>query len=807
MSTLFQDLRYGLRTLWHRPGFTAVAAITLALGIGANSALFSVVNGVLLRSLPYPDADRLVIISEANQKGQAGAVSYKNFNDWRRQAKSFEFISAHSGKWGGPETVTGGSEAVRVNVVQVFRDFFNVFGVPPSLGRTFSSEESNYGTAPVAVVSHRFWQRNLGSAQDLTNKKLIIQDFQFQVIGVMPPEFSFPQDTDVWVSKEQISVDDSARSAHNFVGIARLKPGVNVEQAQAEMSGIARHIVEEDPSDKNHDNAVVTTIKNQLTGPVQLALIVLLGAVGVVLLIACANVANLQLARSIFRKKEFAIRSALGASGSRVVRQLLTESLLLALIGGVLGLFIGQFIVSGLIALGPGTIPRLEEIRIDGPTLAFTIGITFLTSLIFGLAPAFRASRPDLNDALKESSRGTSGNSRLMRNCLVTAEVALTLVLLIGAGLLLKSFWRVMHVDPGFNPENVLTMQVSLPSSDYPDAARRISFYRQLFERTRTLPGIESAGMINNLPLGGVDLNAAIMIAGRPAEQAGYGSFRVVSPDYFRAMDIPLLSGRLFTEQDNEKAEPAALISRTVADTVLKGEDPIGKRAISTNDVSSKEEIDHPEKWPKIVGIVGDVKHYGLERRSPGTIYVCYAQRPMRTWDMTIVARTKSGAPSPAAAMRQEVKALDKNLPTTFEGMNEVFSRSTANRRFNMILLAMFAALALVLAAIGIYGVISYAVSQSTRELGIRIALGAQKVDVLKLVLAQGMMLAFIGVVLGVAGSFGLTRLMQTLLYGVTPTDPIIFGGVSALLLLVSLLACYLPARRALRVDPVVALE
>jgi putative ABC transport system permease protein len=807
LDSLIKDLRYGVRTLWQRPGFTLVAVITLALGIGANTALFSVVNGVLLRPLPYPDADRIVMLWEANAAVQNNHVSYQNFNDWRTQSTSFEYISAHTGKWAGQETVTGGNEPVRAYVVSVFKDFFNVFAVPAAVGRTFAPEESNYGTTPVAVVSYRFWQHSLGSAADLTNQKLTVAGLHFQVIGVMPPQFNFPQDTDVWVSRDQLFVDTSSRSSHNFAGIARLKPGVSLEQAQAEMSTIAHRIVQQDASDKAHDNVAVVRIKDQLTGPIRLGLIVLLAAVGVVLLIACANVANLQLARSISRRKEIAVRTALGASGARIVQQLLTESLLLAFAGGALGLLLAYVMVSGLLALSPTTIPRLEEIRIDGATLVFTLGVSVLTSLLFGLVPAMRASRPDLNETLKESSRGTSTTSGLMRNSLVTAEIALTLVLLIGAGLLLKSFWRVLQVNPGFNPDNVVTMQVSLPESDYPAASDRINFYRRFFEGSRSIPGIETAGMINNLPLGGVDLNAAILVAGRPFDQAGYGSFRVVSPEYFKAMNIPLVRGRFFTEQDDERAEPVALISQIAADATFKGEDPIGKKVISTNDVSAREEVDHPEKWPEIVGIVGDVKHFGLERRSPGTIYVCYMQRPGRTSDMTLVARAKPGTVPPVAALRQEIKSIDKNLPVAFEQMDEIFSRSNANRRYNLVLLGGFAALALLLAAIGIYGVISYAVSQSTRELGIRIALGAQKLDVFKLVLAQGMLLAVIGVALGAAGSIGLTRWLQSLLFGVTPTDPMVFVGVSLLLLLIAFVACFIPARRAVNVDPIVALR
>ena len=807
MQTIMQDLRYGVRTLWQRPGFTAVAAITLALGIGANTALFSVVNGVLLRSLPYPDADRLVMLWEVSPKSRSNHVSYPNFNDWRQQSQSFQYISANTGKWGGPETVIGGAEPVRASVVSVFRNFFDVFGVKPIVGRTFTPEESNLGTNPVAVVSFGFWQRSLGADAKLADHKLKIGSSSFNVIGVMPQSFSYPQDTDVWVSREQLFTDESSRSSHNFAGVARLKPGVTIAQAQAEMTAIAHRIAEQDPSDKTHNDVNVISIKDQLTGAIRPALLMLLAAVGFVLLIACANVGNLMLARAVSRRREIAIRTALGASRLRIVRQLLTESLLLGLLGGVLGLAVAYWLIQSLIALGPTTIPRLDSIRIDSGTLLFTLGISLLASVLFGLAPALRTSRPDLNETLKEGGRGSGGGSSLLRNTLVTAEMALTLVLLIGAGLLLKSFWRVQQVSPGFSSDNVLTMQVSLPDSEYDNSNRKIGFYRQVFERLKAQPGVESAGMINELPMSGVEINGAFGIAGRPLDQAGYASFRVIGPDYFRAMKIPLIKGRFFTEQDNEAAEPVALISQLVAETTFKGEDPIGKRVLSTNDASSRADFEHSEYWPRIVGVVGDVKHFGLEAASTATLYVCYMQRPRRIGDMTIVVRGKGDATDLAAVTRREMKAVGKNLPMTFAGMDQVVSRSTANRRYNLILLGTFAGLALLLAAIGIYGVISYAVSQSTRELGIRVALGAQASDVLKLVIGQGILLAGAGVGIGIAGALALTRLMTTLLYEVRATDPWIFAGVSLLLILVALLACYVPARRATKVDPLVALR
>jgi putative ABC transport system permease protein len=807
MQTLWQDLRYGARALLKKPSFTLIAVLTLALGIGANAAIFSVVNGVLLRALPYKEPERLVMLWEANNRVRTNHVSHQNFVDWRAQSHSFEAISAHTGRWGGPSTITGGNEPERAYVVSVYRDFFAVLGVAPSVGRTFLPEEARLGTTPVVVVSYGFWQRRLSSDSNLTDKRLAIDGQSFNVIGVMPPSFDFPADTDLWVLREQLYTDTGmSRSSHNFAGIARLKPGVTLQQAQAEMTAIARRIAQQDPSDKSHDDVAVVLLKDQLTGSVQQPLVLLFIAVGCVLLIACANVANLTLARALGRQKELAIRAALGAGRARIVRQLLTESLLLALIGGALGLLFAYWLVRVLVALGPTTLPRLDEIGVDGRTLAFTLGVSLLTSLLCGLVPALRVSSPDLNVSLKEGGRGASGSSGFVRSALVVTEIALTLVLLIGAGLLIRSLWRVLGISPGFNPAGVLTMQVSLPESDYGDGVRRVAFYRQLFERFKAVPGVAASGMVNNLPMGGVDINGQFAITGRPPEQFGYASYRVVSPDYFRALQIPLLRGRYFTEQDNESAEPVALISQSVAETIFRGEDPLGKRVLSVND-GSRDEFNQPEKWPKIIGVVGDVKQYGLERRNSTDLYVCYTQRPRRTWQMIVTVRTNGEPAQLAATLRQQVKTLDANLPVSFEAMDEVFARSTANRRYNAILLGVFAGLALLLAVIGIYGVMSYAVTQSTREIGIRVALGAQARDVLKLVVGQGMLLAVLGVVIGLIAAFALTRLMATLLFGVGATDPLTFMLVALLLLGVALLACYVPARRATKVDPMIALR
>lgn len=804
---LWQDLRFGARTLRKHPGFLFISVATLALGIGANSALFSVINGVLLRALPYPEPDRLVMVWEASPTQRSNFVSHKNFVDWRAQSQSFASLSAYSARFGGPETILGGNEPTRGNVVSVYRDFFATLGVAPALGRSFTPAEAELGSTLVAIVSHRFWQRSLKADPNLTDKQLKIGTRSLSVIGVMPPGFDFPTETDVWLSKEQLYQDTNARSSHNFIGIARLKPNVTLPQAQTEMTALARRIVEADPEDKAHNDVGVIALKDQLTGTVQSALWVLFAAVGLVLLIACANVANLLLARAIGRQKEIAIRAALGAGRLQIVRQLLTESLLLALAGAVLGLLLAYGLVQGLLALAPATLPRLNEIGIDARTLLFTLGIALLTSLLCGLFPALKLSRPDLNESLKEGGRHTSSSSGLVRSALVVTEVALTLMLLIGAGLLVKSLWRVLQINPGFSSAGVLTMQVALPSAAYEDASRKINFYRQLFERLKAQPGLEAAGMINNLPLSGIDINGQFGIAGRPREQYGYASYRVVSPEYFRALNIPLVKGRYLSEQDRETTEPVAVISQRVAEQFFKDEDPLGKRILSVNDAFAREEFEHPERWPVIVGVVADVKHFGLERRSSADLYFNYAQRPRRIGDMTLVVRTQGNPANLATNLRQEVKALDASLPVSFEVMQQVVDRSTANRRYNVLLLGVFATVALLLAVIGIYGVMSHTVSQSTREIGIRLALGAQTRDVMRLVVGQGLVLTAVGIGIGLAGAWGLMRLLNTLLFGVSATDPLTFTSVPVLLLVIALAACFIPARRATKVDPMIALR
>jgi putative ABC transport system permease protein len=572
-----------------------------------------------------------------------------------------------------------------------------------------------------------------------------------------------------------------------------------LEQAQADMNAVASNLAQQ-YSDNQGMGVNLISLEDQLVGSIRPALLVLLAAVGFVLLIACANVSNLLLARAVGRQREIAIRTALGASPWRVMRQLMTESLLLSMLGGALGLLLAYWLIGPLVALSPSTIPRLNEIGIDGRTLAFTLVISLLTALVFGLLPALKFSKPDLQEALKQGGQTTGAGSVLLRSVLVVAEVSLTMVLLVGAGLLVKSFWRILQVNPGFNSDNVLTMQISLPESAYSEEGRVVTFHRQLLERTKSLPGVESAGIINNLPLGGVDINSFFWIEGDAAQKPTHDSgFRVVSPDYFRTMNIPLVKGRLFTEQDNETATPVGIISQSVAEAAWPGQDPLRKRLQSRND--------NREEWTTIVGVVADVRHRGLDKRVSADLYLPYAQRPFRASDVTVVMRISTEPAAMISEVRELVRSIDKNVPVEFETMERIFDRSVANRRYNTLLLGTFAGLALLLSLIGIYGVLSYTVTQNTHEIGIRMALGAQPRDVLKLIVGQGMILALLGVGLGVLGALALTRVMASLLYDTKATDPLTFLGVSALLIAVAFLACYVPARRATRVDPMEALR
>jgi putative ABC transport system permease protein len=786
------------------PGFTFVAILALSLGIGANTAIFSVVNAVLLKPLPFKEPDRLVWAQAANLKTgeQGGMISPPDFIDYRDQNRVFEHFAAIAD---ASFTLTGEtSEPERVMGVRVSSDFFETLGVKPVQGRGFLAEEEHDGSNKVVVLSYGLWQRRFGSDPNLVGKTIELSGQSVTVVGIMPAGFQFPTETEVWSPIGFGGKDTSVRRMHYLAAIGRLKPGVTIEQAQADITAVARHLEQQYPETNKDYGMGLQLLPEQIVGDMRRSLLVLLAAVGFVLLIACVNVANLMLARGAARSKEIAIRIALGASRARVVRQLLTESVLLALLGGVFGLLLAVWGVDLLVSLSPDDLPRVKEVAIDPRVLSFTLLLSFLTGIVFGLAPALSASsRGGVNETLKEGGRkgGAGVGHNRMRSLLVVAEVALSLVLLVGAGLLVKSFLRLSHVETGFNSTSVMTMRLALPQTKYAEDAQRAVFYQQLLERTKALPGVEAAGVISELPLSGQNNDTYFALEGQPLATAGSGenlsNFRTASPDYFRAMGIPLIKGRFFNEGDREGAPRVIIISETFARTFFPNEDPIGHRLT----------MDLGEPWTgEIVGVVGNIRHFSLATEPFREMYTNIAQTPRGM--VNLVVRTRSDPATLTASIKNVVQGLDKDLPIyNPKTMEQRVSESAAAPRFRTLLLALFAALALMLAAVGLYGVISYSVTQRTHEIGIRIALGAGRRDILKLIVGRGVVLTLIGVAIGLVGAFAMTRIMASLLFGVSATDPLTYTVVSLLLVAVALIACYVPARRATRVDPMVALR
>jgi putative ABC transport system permease protein len=802
METLLQDIRHGFRTLVKNPGFTCIAVLTLALGIGANTAIFSVVNGLLLRPLPYDHPEQLVTLWEHNlpRDDRRNVVSIGNFLEWRRRAKSFSAIAAYS-DWSF--NLTGSGEPERVMSRVASANFFPILGVNAALGRTFRMEEEIEGQDKVVMLSDRFWRRRFGADSGVIGRQIMLDGVGMTVVGVLPANFEFfGEQADIW-KVFSLTMSPTAFRGRWIKVIGRTKPGVTVEAARWELISVASQIREEHPVENAGWSANVIALKETLVGNIQRGLFILLGAVGFLLLIACANVANLLLARSAAREKEIAIRTTLGASGGRLVAQLLTESLCLAALAGVVSLLLARWGVDLIRHLLPAdlSVPGISTLGIDGNVLAFTMAITLLTGVVFGLVPALSATRVNLQEPLRGTGRSSAGGRRArFRDLLVVTEVSLALVLVLGATLLLRSFSQLSNVDPGFQTHDLQEVRVSLPDAKYPNAAQQVAFFDQLEQRVAAIPGVERVGAINFLPLSGARSASGFAVAGRPTPKAGeepVGDMRAVTPGYFQAMGIPILRGRGLTEADRADAPEVTLISETMAKTLFPGMDPIGQRLIYAWGDTLK---------PEIVGVVGDVHHDALNTAPYMEIYRPLAQFPYSF--MTLVVRTTSDPVGLSKAVRAQVKEIDPDQPVRdLVPMDDLMQTSLAQPKLNMLLLTLFAVLGLVLAAVGIYGLMSYAVVQRTQEIGIRMALGAKAGDVVGMVVRRGLTLTVSGILIGMIAAYLLTGLLAKLLYGVSPRDPFSFVVVPAILAAVSLIACLIPGRRATRVAPMIAMR
>ncbi len=820
MRTLWQDVRYGARMLLKNPGITFIVVLALALGIGANTAIFSVINAVLLRPLPYDEPDRLVFLNETSKTMSDISISYPNFTDWRNQNHVFEKIGVSNLN---SYNLTGNGEPERILTAQASADLFGALRVKPAIGRLFTNEEDQPGGTPVVILSYGLWQRRFGGQESILNQQLTFNNKSYTVIGVMPPTFQYPSRVEMWVPVGQLSgqSDWQQRGNHpGLYGVARLKPGVTIEQARADMDLISSNLEKQYPDQMAGGGVRVQQLLEIFVSNVRRTLWVLFAAVGFVLLIACANIANLLLARASSRQKEMAIRSAMGARRWRIARQLLTESVLLALIGGTLGLLVARWGIQLILYVSPNAIPRSREIGLDWRVLAFTLGLAFLTGILFGLVPALQGGTVDVHETLKETGRGTSGRHWL-RSSLVVVEVATTLVLLIGAGLMIRSFYRLQNVNPGFSYEHLVSFSVTVPSRKYSAEDQRDQFFTSLLERIRSLPGVDGSAAASGLPLGNNGWQTSFIVDGRPLPERSQTPLMeacLVTTDYFRTMNIPLRRGRYFEPHDNRawlagrdlsklnegERQIAGLnvivIDEEFARRYWPGEDAVGKRIHLGNQPSAP--------ILEVIGVVGRVKMEGLSQDS-GRVQGYFAFSQMPFTGMTVIAKTSTADPNLlVASMREQVKAIDRDQPIyNVRTMDEIRTDSVSTERLNLTLLTIFAGIALVLAVVGIYGVMSYSVTQRTHEIGIRMAIGAQPRDVFRMILGQGMVLTAIGIVVGLAGAYGLTRLMRSMLFGVEPTDPLTFTAIAVLLIGVALLACYLPGRRATKVDPMISLR
>lgn len=805
MQFFWQDLRYGFRTLLRNPGFCAVAILALALGIGPNTAIFTMVNAVLLKPLPVPEPDRVVMIWGTLLKSGFDQlpVSAADYLEWQKQARSFDQMSA---AFAIPEfglNVSGVGDPERVPAALASKEFLPALGIKPIVGRNFLPEEDRPGGPPAVLISHALWQRRFHSDPAAVGRTLTVDGIPRTVVGVVPHELGEMVAADLWLPTA-INPNNPERGNHNYGVVARLKPGVTAAQARAEMTVIARRLESAYPATNNGWGITLFPMAEMFTGRIRPVLLILLGAVGLLLLIACANLANLLLARAATREKEIAIRGALGAGRRRIVRQLLTESLVLAIAGGALGLVLAAWGVRLLRSVVPDMFPMLQHMRVDVPVLAFTFGISILTGLLFGLVPAWRSSRTDLNATLKEAAgrSESSGGSHRIRSFLLASEVALAVLLSVSAGLLLRSFVRVTAVDPGVRTANILTMNVSLPEVKYDTPLKRGNFYKHLIERLDALPGVRSAGAVGFLPLRVSILSFRIWvnsftIEGRPPvpqDQQPQADYRTATPDYFNTMGIALRQGRLFDQHDDQDAKRVVLVNEAMVRKHFAHENPLGQHIVTGGSM-------------EIVGVVADAKLYGLDSPVEPAMYVPHAQHSSES-SMALVVRTEGDPAAMASAVRREILKLDPEQPiSNVRTMEKVLSDSLMLRRIAMLLIAVFASLALTLATVGIYGLTAYSVSRRTHEIGLRVALGASQSQILRLVVGRGLVVSLIGAIIGVAAAFELTRGLSGMLYGVTATDPLVFAGVPLLLIAVSVLASYVPARKATRIDPLAALR
>jgi len=823
MRTLWKDLRYGARMLLKNPGFTLIAVVTLSLGIGANTAIFSVVNAVLLRPLPYEESERLVFLSERSEQLEGMSISWPNYVDWRKSNNVFEKIGVYNSN---SYNLTGSGEPERLQAGQVSADLFPALRVKAAFGRVFTDEEDKPGAGPVVMLSHRLWQQRFGGDPNIVNRTIKLNDRDYTVIGVMPAGYQFSGRLDIWVPAGQLSGSTSWQSRGNhpgLYGVARLKPGVTVAQARAEMENIAVALEKEYPNTNQGNRVTITPLKDAIINNIGRALWVLLGAVGCVLLIACANVANLLLARASTRQREIAVRVAMGASRWRIMRQLLTESVLLAVVGGGLGMALSSWGVDLILAISPDSIPRAAEIGLDQGVLTFTAAVSILTGVIFGLAPALQASKVQLHDALKESGRSLVAGRHWSRGALVVAETALTLALLVGAGLLIRSFYNLYQVNPGFVYDRLLSFNISLPEQKYATLDQQMDYFHLLMQNLRATPGVESVSVASGLPLGNNGWQTSFTIVGRPRPKPGAIPLMeacLVGPDYFRTIGVPLLRGRWFTERDNREhlkskdltgynddERMAAGVNAMIIDEEFarrywpNNEDPVGKQIVWGDGTDPKSPV------MTVVGVVGRVKMDGLNADSNRVQgYFPFYQLPFS--GMTVIVKSTLDPNQLIATARRQTLQLDPNQPIYgVRTMEKIRSDSVAPERLNLTLLGMFAALAVILALVGIYGVMSYAVTQRAHEIGVRMALGAQTGDVLKMVIRQGLTLTLIGVGVGLFLAYWLTKLMKDLLFEVKPADPATFAVIAGLLILVAIVACWIPARRATKVDPMVALR